>query len=86
MKRAGKINDPANDCNKLAEKNSDAEKNRQAQPATENLDMEPYSTPKSKDVDNDAQNIARKGQQYADEEHDKASKWEDHSAKKAEKK
>lgn len=60
-----------------------AKKQSEAKPATENLDNQPYSTNK-KEADPSGktdQQIHEQARDYAQEEHQKAEEWEDHSSR-----
>jgi hypothetical protein len=87
MKQAHKVDGLGKNRDKASEKEDFAKKQSDAQPAAENLDMMPNSVNKTgeKNFDNSAA-IHEKASNYAEKEHEKADNWEDHSAKKNEKK
>lgn len=63
-----------------------AKKQSEAKPATENLDAVPNSVSakgkKGQDTDQKIDNIHQDAAAYAQEEHEKAENWEDHSKEK----
>lgn len=80
MKQAGKVDALGKNRNEASEGQDYAKKQSKAQPATENLDMQPNSVEKTDTEKKEHKNLHEKANQYADKEHKKAASWEDHSA------